>query len=155
MNWIAIVVVSLLIQDLPLKHKDEFEIKLDYQFKNRERQETSRIDFDETRAEHDAKNSSAILPYLILNVKLLKLSDQEVKVKIMNNLKDVMMTKKTSAGMNIPIDVGFTDDVKDRVTAHQYILAFFSPEKKEVSRIVIHIEEDGSFLVNGEKRGKF
>jgi hypothetical protein len=55
----------------------------------------------------------------------------------------------------VQLEVGFTDDVKDRVTPHHYFLTLVSPKKTETSKIEILIEEDGTFFVNGEKRGKF
>jgi len=50
--------------------------------------------------------------------------------------------------------MGYTDDIKGRVTEHEYTVYFLSKDKKPVSRIVIYFQEDGTFLVNGEKRGR-
>lgn len=150
-----LLVVFCWSQDLPHKPKDEFEIKLDYQFKNRPTQGLNSIHLDETKKEHDRRVSSAPLPFLTLNIKMLKLSQEEVKVKITNNLTARVSIKKVEAGTIIPLELGFTDDVKDRVTAHQYFLTLISAKKAEINKIEIMIEEDGTFLVNGEKRGKF
>jgi hypothetical protein len=152
---LAILVAFAFSQEIPLKPKDEFEIKLDYKFKNRPTQDLSSVRLDETRKEHDRRVSSVPLPFLILNIRMLKLSQEEVKVRITNNLDNRMVTKKVEAGTIIPLQIGFTDDAKDRVTPHQYFLTLLSPKKDEVCKIEILIEEDGSFLVNGEKRGKF
>ena len=86
---------------------------------------------------------------------MLKLSAEEVKVRITNNLGIRIATRKVEEGTVVPIEVGFTDDAKDRVSAHQYLLTFLSPKRAETSKIVIEIEKDGTFLVNGQKRGKF
>jgi hypothetical protein len=145
----------LFLQDIPYKTSNEFEIRLDYQFKNREAADRNRIELNETRAEHERRTSTAVLPYLVLHVKLLKLSEEEVKIKITDNFGKTVGTKKITTGTVIPLDVGFTDDVKDRVSAHQYNMTLISPDKKFTSRIVVHIEEDGTFIVNGERRGKF
>ena len=51
--------------------------------------------------------------------------------------------------------MGFTDDVKAHVSPYEISIIFASKEKKEISRIHLLIQEDGTFLVNGEKRGKF
>ena len=157
MKFLACIFVGgmLLLQDVPYKTSNEFEIRLDYQFKNREPADRNSIDLNETRAEHERRTSTAILPYLVLHVKMLKLSEQEVKVKITDNFGNTVGTKKITTGTVIPLDVGFTDDVKDRISAHQYNMTLISPDKKFTSRIVVHIEEDGTFLVNGERRGKF
>jgi hypothetical protein len=154
MKFIALIALFL-FQDLPYKSKEEFEIKLDYKFKQRPNTElSSTVNLNETRAEYDKRTSSDLLPYLILNLNLLKLNN-ETRIRITNNFDQKSVSKKVSEGTILPIDLGFTADVKDRTSAHQYTITFLSPEKSETSRIVIHIDEDGSFLVNGEKRGRF
>jgi hypothetical protein len=55
----------------------------------------------------------------------------------------------------LPLDIGYTDDVKDRLVASQYTITFLGEEKNQISRIVIFIDKDGTFFVNDEIRGKF
>jgi hypothetical protein len=154
MKFLALIAL-ILFQDLPYKPKEEFEIKLDYKFRQRPNAElSSTVNLNETRAEYDKRTSSDLLPYLILNVGLLKLNN-ETRIRITNNFDQKSTSKKIAEGTVLPIDLGFTADVKDRTTAHQYTITFLSPEKSETSRIIIHVDEDGSFLVNGEKRGRF
>src|SRR4051812_47586754 len=156
MKSVVIGLIALfLFQDIPFKPNEEFEIKLNYQFKQRPIRDQNAIHLSESQKEYDRRTSSDMLPYLILNVKMLKLSEEEVKLRIINNLDQRVVTKKIETGIIMPIDLGFTSDVKDRVTAHEYTLTFLSPKKNETSKIIIHVDEDGSFLVNGEKRGKF
>jgi hypothetical protein len=152
---LSLLAAFFLLQELPLKPKEEFEIKLDYQFKNRPIQELNSVHLDETRKEHDRRVSTAPLPFLTLNIKMLTLSQDEVKVRITNNLNSRVAVRKVDTGTAIPLEVGFTDDVKDRVTAHQYFLTLVTAKKVEISKIEILIEEDGTFFVNREKRGKF
>lgn len=155
MKGLALWLVIFLLQDVvPYKPKEEFEIKLDYKFKQRPTSEKSTVHLDETRAEYDRRTSTDLLPYLILNVRLIKLNN-ESRLRISNNLNQKIYSKKVEEGSIIPIDLGFTVDVKDGINANEYILTFLSPEKNEVTKITILIEKDGSFLVNGEKRGRF
>jgi hypothetical protein len=144
-----------LAQDLPYKPKEDFEIKLDYQFKQRPVADKNSVHLDETQKERDRRTSASMLPYLIIRINLLNLPEEEVKVRVTSNLHEIVFQKKISKGSSLPLDLGFTDDVKDRVTAHEYQLTFLSPAKKEMSRILLLIEEDGTFIVNGEKRGRF
>jgi hypothetical protein len=145
----------VLVQGLPFKPNEEFEIKLDLKFKQRPSFDNTRtVDLDETRAEYDKRTSTTPLPYLILNVKFLKLNN-ETRIRITNNLDSKSANRKVTEGMIVPIDMGFTPDIKDRINPHHYTITFLSPEKSEVSRIEIFVEEDGTFLVNSEKRGKF
>jgi hypothetical protein len=156
MKGVVIGLAALfLCQDLPFKPNEEFEIKLNYQFKQRPVRDQNSIHLSESQRDYDRRTSSDLLPYLILNVKMLKLSEEEVKLKIINNLDQRTISKKIETGTIVPIDLGFTADVKDRVNPHEYLLTFLSPKKQELSKIIIHVDEDGSFLVNGEKRGKF
>jgi hypothetical protein len=156
MKFLSLCFISVfLLQEVPYKPKEEFEVKLNYQFKQRPTASTSAVYLDETQREKERRTSSDVLPYLILNVKLLKLSEEEVRIKVINNLSSRVINKKISPDMVLPLDVGFTADMKDRVSPHEYILTFLSPKRSELSKVVIFVEEDGTFLVNGEKRGKF
>jgi hypothetical protein len=156
MKFLSFYLISwFFFQDLPFKPTQEFEVKLNYQFKQRPQASTSAVYLDESQHDKDRRTSGAVLPYLIINVKMLKLSAEEVRLRVANNRDNKMMNKKITEGYVLPLDIGFTDDVKDRVTPHEYTLFFLSPQKSELSKVVIFVEEDGTFLVNGEKRGKF
>jgi hypothetical protein len=155
MKPLLIILSVFVLQDIPFKAKEDFDIKLDYTFKQRPVSDRTSVHFDESQKERDRRTSPAVLPYLILKVNLLKLPEEEVKVRIANNLNGALTNKKVQIGSTLSLDMGFTDDMKDRVSPHEYIITFVSPEKKELSRISIFIAEDGTFMVNGEKRGKF
>ncbi len=147
-----VLFISLLLflqkTEIPLKPNDEFEIKLDYQLKQKPISDRLSIDYYDTK-------EGGMLPYLILNIKLLKLSEQEVKTKIIDGKDKLIFNRKTAVNDVLKLDIGYTDDVKDRVTSYKFNIIFLSADKKEVSRIYILIEEDGTFLVNDEIRGKF
>jgi hypothetical protein len=85
----------------------------------------------------------------------LKLDPEEVKVRIVDNKMKVVYNRKVKQDEIVPFVMGFTDDMKDRVTAHEFTVIFMTSAKKELSRILITVNEDGTFLVNDEKRGKF
>lgn len=140
------------LTEVPYKPKDEFEIKIDYQFKTRAPAEQKANVYE---AESREVKTGVILPYLVLKVNILALKNEETRVKITTNMKGGLTSKKIEVGSTLLIDVGFTDDAKDQVTANEFTLTFFDKDKKEVNRIFIKIEEDGSFYVNDEKRGKF
>lgn len=143
------------MQEIPFKPKEEFEIKLDYQFKQRPQGDHNAVYLSETSGELQRRTGNAVLPYLILNIKLLKLSEEKMRVRISGNRDDRPINKKIDINSVIELDLGFTDDMKDRVKAHEYTVSFLSYDKKPMSRILISIAEDGSFFVNGEKHGKF
>jgi hypothetical protein len=155
MKSICLLLISLSIfQDVPLKTKEEFEVKLDYQFKQRPAGEASQTLRFEQASDSKPVNSGSLLPFLILNIKVIKLNGA-TRVKISNNLERSGITKKIKSEEAIPIQIGFTDDVKDKVTANEYVLTFLDADRKEIDRIVMLIDGEGFFFVNGEKRGKF
>jgi hypothetical protein len=145
----VILFLFILQEAIPFKPTDQFNIKLDYQFKVRP--------VDNTKAyESEIRTvSTSPLPFLNVNVEMLKLGEEEVKVRISNNKENALYVKKASVGSVLQVPFGFTDDVKDNVSSNVYTLTFLTKEKKEISRIVFFIDADGTFFVNGEKQGKF
>ena len=142
--------------EIPFKPNDEFQLELEYTFKQKPGADHLTYDFTETVQEHSKKQySGGPLPYLLINFKTLKLSGGEVRVRGINSDGNMVVTKKVEVGSTFKLDMGYTDDMKDRVTPHAFTIYYLSDKKKEISRVNLFIEEDGTFLVNGEVRGKF
>ena len=150
MPLLLILFFSLFQTDIPFKQNSDFEIKLDYQFKPRPQTGNDGYSAGGTKL----TTSTGVLPYLVLNLKILKLDTLETKIKVNSNLTVNIISKKVSEGDTFPLDMGFMEDVKDKVTAHLYTISFLTAKKEAVSRIVIVIDEDGNFFVNNERRGK-
>ncbi len=140
---------------IPYKSSDQFEVRLDYQFKMRPAPSQTEFNFNETTEEHKRRVGTTPLPYLILELEILEASPAEDRVRGFSSSNQFLNKRGVKAGTTLKIDMGFTNDMKDRVTPHEYILIFSDKSRKENSKIVIFIEENGSFLVNGEKRGQF
>lgn len=153
MKFAWLIIGLLFAQDqVPFKAKDHFEISLDFKFKPR-----PPAAGNSTVVQTDkrfASTSHLVLPYLYLKVKVLKLETQEHRVRIENNHGVTLLSKKAEAGMETTLDMGFTDDIKDRVSSHEYVVSFLTKDRQRLSRIVITFDEDGTYIVNGEKRGK-
>lgn len=142
-------------EEPPYKPSEEFEIKLNFEFKDRGAgRDPNKIEMDQTLREYEKKRASGLLPYLYLNLKVLKQAPNEVRVKILENSSKNVLNKKFDPSTVLKLDLGFTDDIKDRVGAYEYIVYFLNDDKQSVSKIVIYFEKDGTYLVNGEKRGK-
>ncbi|MEO7992264.1 MAG: hypothetical protein ABI663_22130 [Chryseolinea sp.] len=151
-TWLLFILIF--IQDeTPFKPKEEFEVKLNYSFKKRPAPESTTFRFDDAN-DREKQNSSSMLPYLILDVKILSTSPTEARLKVIDNLNNKTVNKKIYDDFMFSIDMGFTDDVKDHVTAHQYIVYLLNDKREEQSKIVIFVKEDGAFLINDEVRGK-
>jgi hypothetical protein len=146
------------LQELVLvKSTDEFELTVDYSFKQRSGHSDSnlRVDYGTDNLNQKDIGGSGPLPYLVVYFKMIKLDDSEVRVRVVNNFGKLVYSGKTVQGEKFKIDMGFTDDMKDRVGAFGYDINFLNQEKKIISRATLLVLEDGTFLVNTEKRGKF
>jgi hypothetical protein len=150
-----ILFISLFIQDtVPYKPSEEFDLKLDFEFRDRADRDPNKIDMDLSPREFQKKNKSGVLPYLYLNLKVLTQQSNEVRVKVIENSRKNVLNKKVDLSTVFKLELGFTDDIKDRVGAYEYTVFFLNEDKEPVSRIVIYFEKDGTYLVNGQNRGK-
>ncbi|RAV97953.1 hypothetical protein [Pseudochryseolinea flava] len=149
---IAILLISVFCfqQSAPFKPNDQFAINLDFQFKTR----YVNSSVVEVGGNEPRSTTGGVLPYLILNVNVLKLEAGEIRVRVEDSRGQVVFSRKAENGMIAKLDLGFTDDIKDGVSSRQYEVNFVSKEKTTLSRILIAFEADGTYLVNGEKRGK-
>lgn len=146
----------LLFQDNPpFKAKEDFEIKFVLSFKHRSSTEHTSVRVEETVEERQRRLNTNPLPYLNLVVKVLNIKPEEVRLKVIkDDLHSVLNKKKIEEGMEFTIEVGFTDDVKDKVSGYKHVVQFLSEDKKVISIILIEFDEDGNYMVNGERRGK-
>jgi hypothetical protein len=112
--------------------------------------EGNRVDLEKRTLPSSGMNA----PYLYLQLRVLKPVSEEVRVKVVKNNNQTLLARKFDPNVVIKMDLGFTDDIKDRASAYHYIVTILSKEKEPLSKIDIFFEEDGTYLVNGEKRGK-
>lgn len=157
--WLIFALFSQ-TDDVPLKPDIEFEVKLNYEFRNRNSAGADnslyKVNFEETAEQRERKTSSSVLPYLTLSIQLLKLSDQEIRLKAAAvQGGKTLITRKVVEGDLVKLTLGFTDDLKDYVSPHEYNIYLLSADKKETSRIHLLVKEDGTFLVNDKVKGKF
>lgn len=149
------IALSLLLQnEAPFKPKEDFEIKFNLAFKQRNASDDKSVYMSETRAERDKRTNITPLPYLNLDVKILKAGPEEVKLKVIKDNNQSVFSKKVEAGMEFELELGFTDDIKDKISGFKHVIQFLSSDKKVLSLIVIEFDEEGNYMVNGEKRGK-
>lgn len=146
---LALAFLVTLQQDVKFKPSDEFELKVDYNFRTRPVQVNS-VNLE------NGRQKPGPLPFVSVTLKLVKLLPEEQRIRIVDNRGEVIISKKIREGQEVSFDLGFTADMKDRVGAHEFVINFHGSDRKDViSQILIHIAQDGTFLVNGEVRGKF
>lgn len=151
------VFVSLLLlfqENPPFKPSEDFEIKFDLTFRQRTQLDNKTVHLTETGKERERRTNSTPLPYLKLHIKLLKIHPDEIKLKVIKDDKNFVLNKKIKESIELRLDVGFTDDVKDRISGYRHVIQFLSVDKKVLSVIVIEFDEEGNYKVNGELRGK-
>jgi hypothetical protein len=148
---------------IPFKPFEEFKLALEYSFKQRTTGASSTttgndatIVVNESTRDYNRRTGlSGPLPYLVVNLSLLRINEGEAKIRSVDGSGKVVLNKKIAADKVYKIDLGYTDDMKDRVTPHEYNIYILSADKKEVSRIHLFVKENGEFYVNDEMRGKF
>jgi hypothetical protein len=136
--------------EVPYRAKDDFQVELKYNFKERPNKETT-IAWES----QPGKIKSGPLPYLIVNIKILNPTAEEIRFRCEDNTGKVWFNRKAEKSLNYEIDMGYIDDVKDRVTPYTYTLSAMTGDRKAINKVELLVAEDGTFMVNGEKRGKF
>jgi len=138
--------------DIRNKPSEEFEVKVDYSFKERP-QEENKPAYEAVDKRN--RKPGGPLPYLLVTVTVLELSEQEIRIKAIDSNGKLIANRKATKNTQIEIKWGFSEDIKDRIVPHTHTVLFLDDRKKPVSQIYLLVEEDGTFYVNGEKRGKF
>ncbi len=150
LTWIAIVGFVLFQDVVPFKPGDEFEVTLDYHFRPRPLSDRNTVDLSRR-----TDRGSGVLPYLKLHIAVKQAPANKGRVAITDNLNPRPLFKRIAPGSILELDLGFTADMIDRVRPYEYTLTFVDAERTPIDRIVILVDQDGSFFVNGEKRGRF
>jgi len=145
----------LLLQtsDVPFRAKDDFLVELKYNFRDKPTKDPNSVNFDPRTVKE--RQPSGPLPYLIVKVKILNPKADELRFKCENNLGRSLFNKKIDKVLIYDVDMGYLDDLKDGITPHTYTVYALTGKREAINRIELHVMEDGTFMVNGEKRGKF
>lgn len=154
MSAIFLSLFFLFQENPPFKPSEDFEVKFNLSFRQRTQLDNKTVRLTETEKEKEKRTDSTPLPYLKLHVKLLKIHPDEIKLKVIKDDKNFVLNKKINESIELRLDVGFTDDIKDRISGYKHVIQFLSVDKKVLSVIVIEFDEEGNYMVNGELRGK-
>ena len=132
-------------QQLPFKASAEYEAKVDLSFKHKPGQNIDTFTYTDEK-----KKTDGPVAYLVIHFKLL-VSNNEVKLRIIQGANSKL--EKIKTGEVKKIEMGFVDDLKEAGTPLQLVL--LDDKKNAISQILISIDKDGTFLMNGEKQGQF
>lgn len=138
---------------IPYKAADEFELKLDFEFRERQR-EANKVTFEPAVTAKDRVRSSGPLPYLFLNFRVLTQQPDEARMRVIENNSKVVYNRKIDRSSVLKLELGFTDDIKDHIGPYEFAIVLLNEDKEPLRRVVIFFQTDGTYLVNGQVRGK-
>lgn len=141
-------------QNIPFKSEESFEVKLDLSFRQRPQGDPQKVNLSETRAEYERRTNISPVPYAKIQVIFKTLTDEEVRVRVIEDRRIQIFNRKAVANDDILIDAGFLEDVRDQIKGYHYEVIFMTQKKEPKSRILIHFDEDGNYFVNEKQRGK-
>jgi len=149
-----ILVLYLAIQtEVPFKPADEFQVSVDLKFKIKP--STYPTSTFSGSGDPLDKSSSTTLPFLAVSISNLKIQSDEEKVHAVDVRGKSLFKKKTSPTLLMHFDMGFVDDLKNKISSNEITVFFLSKDKKELRKIVISISDKGVFEVNGKWHGQF
>jgi hypothetical protein len=151
MMFLSLLLIFLQDQ-VPLKVSREFEVAAKYELKKKPAPDTPLIVLDQNVERRSSDHD--LLPYLTVNLKIKRWAGGVTQIRIIDIQGKTYLKKKPSEEGTYSLDMGFVDDMKDKVAPAKFFVTFLK-EKKAIEQITIEVEPDGTFLVNGEKRGKF
>jgi hypothetical protein len=137
---------------VPDRGKDDFQVELKYELRSRPAVAHNTVSLDPTGVKHQ---KTGMLPYLLVTVKIFNVKTEEVRFRCEDYTKHVVFNRKLPKAASFVIDMGFIDDIKDGLSSNVYTVYAFSEDKEPLNKVEMRIEKDGTFLVNGERRGKF
>jgi len=140
--------LALSAQDVPFLPTDDFEFKLDYGFETKPPPSQDRKEYDK-----NVSYNGGPLPYVKVNFKFTNLPENAFRVRVFTD-KQTIKNKKLKKIDNLDIDLGFADDIKDRVEPYTFFIYLENKSKERLSMIKIYVEETGDFYLNDKLYGK-
>ncbi|MBS1682852.1 MAG: hypothetical protein JST48_14155 [Bacteroidetes bacterium] len=139
--------------DIPFKPAEEFQVHVEVKFKNKPAEYKPNT-FDKGGQQIDTP-TGGLGAFIVVNIVNLKIQPDESKIVVKNSNGIALLKKKTSPIPEIKLELGFADDMKTKTTANEFTVYFLSHKKDKLRKIVLTVEPDGNFLVNGKWHGKF
>lgn len=136
-------------QEAPYLAEEDFEFKLDYDFQVRPAPPVDKVNLVEER-----RYSPSPLPYVKVSFTFNKFPEGAFRLRVQDNNGESIKSKKVSKVDVLDFDLGFSDDIKDRVRPHIYYVYIENKDKERLSMIKIFVEESGDFYLNDNLFGK-
>lgn len=136
-------------QDVPFLPLADFEFELDYNFKTKPPPEKDKLLLTENR-----RSTAEFLPYVRVSFRFNNLPAEAYKIRVVDQGGGMVKSKKVKKLEVLEFDLGFSDDIKDRVKPHAYYIFIEDKSKVNLSKIKIFVDESGDFYLNDELFGK-
>lgn len=137
-------------QDTPFLPLADFEFELDYNFKSKPPPVKDKVSFTEKQPRYSAD----LLPYVKVRFKFTNPPADVFRVRVVNQRGGIVKTKKMKNLEVLEFDMGFAEDIKDRIEPHAYYIYLENKSKDQLSKIKIFVDESGDFYLNDEPFGK-
>jgi len=135
--------------NVPYLSSDDFDFELDYNFKTK----PSNMK-DVAYSQKDLNPSTDNLPYVKMKILLKNTSSDHYRYKVITNKRETKVNRKVKGNDDFVIEMGFSDDIKDRVHAHQFSVFIYNKNKDPLSKIVIEFSANGDMFINEKLMGK-
>src|SRR5690349_15639877 len=98
----------------PLKPIAQFEVITNYDLRKKPETDNTKIVFE--RSEEDKRSNVDLLPFISVTLKVKRWNPDVTHVKVVDQFGKQYLKKKVSDEGIYNFDMGFTDDMKDKVT---------------------------------------
>jgi len=141
--------VNLYAQDVPFMAHEDFEFELDYKFETKPPPEQNKVNMVE-----EVQYTADLLPYVRMNFSFPNPPEDAFRVRVLSGRGGIIKSRKMKKIDVLDLDLGFADDIKDRVKPHSFYIYIENKDKERISKIKIFVEESGNFYLNDKLYGK-
>lgn len=143
--------LSLFAQQVPYRAEETYKLELDLKFKTSEPPDFNTVN----PGVLNRNNNIGLQLYVNVKLSILYVLPEDYKLKVINNKKVMVLSKKLKRPDEFVIKLGKAQDMKEGKAPNLYEVLFIGTNKTTQSRITIEIQENGDFLVNNQLFGKF
>ncbi len=137
------------IHDIPYRDPSTYKLSLKMEFKTEPTESNDKVDMV-----YRKKNNSGPQLYLNASIELLKLLEDDYKIKIFKNNNGLLISKKLKSPDTLLFKLGYAEKIKSGESPSKFTIQFINKAKKITSQIILEIKENGDFIVNGKQFGK-
>ena len=146
---LLVINLTLQAQEVPFRAEMTYKLELGMEYKKNPITSTSVVKPGEANIRDTGFDF-----YLLLKLELLQLLEDDLKLKIINEQGDVVLSKKLKKLELFTIDIGSSPDIKSGKVSQKYRMEFINAAKELSSIILIEFTDEGKFFVNNKPFGQ-